>query len=409
MKCKVAPLSDIGLRKAKPRDKDYKLSDGKGLYLLITMAGGKYWRFDYSFDGKRKTLAFGTYPEISLVTARENQAAARALVAGGIDPSTDKKRKAVEKAIEAETFRSVALEWHTSNIAGKTKEYSDRVKNQLERFLFCSIGDKRLADVTTPLLYDLLTEIGKHSAYTAHRMKGITEAVYTYAITRGKAGSNPAVSLRGTLPKLSHKHFSAPTKPAELTPLLKAIDGYNNGYFAVKVALQLLPLFMVRPGVLQKMEWPEVDLDAAVWNIPAEKMKMKREHLVPLSKRAVELLKGIQIITGGGKYVFPSLKNPEKCISHNSFNEAFRYMGFSGEYVVAHGFRATARTMLHEILKFQPDVIEAQLAHKVPDRLGNAYNRAVHLEDRTRMMQIWSDYLDGLKAGCKVLPFKQVA
>lgn len=397
MKCKVKPLSDMELRKAKPTVKDYKLSDGKGLYLLVTAAGGKYWRFDYSFDGKRKTLALGTYPEISLAIVRDRHAAARENVANSIDPSEAKKQQAIKKAIDAETFRSVSMEWHESNKPRWTQEYTDRVKNQLERFLFCSIGNKRLAEISTPLLFDIFSEIGKHSPYTAHRMKGITEAVYAYAVTRGKAENNPAVSLRGTLPPLSHKHFSAPTKPEKLAPLLKAIDNYDNGYFAVKVALQLLPQLMTRPGELQKAEWAEIDLDAAVWIIPAHKMKRRREHLVPLSRQATSLLKGIHTITGAGKYVFPSLKTPERCISHNSFNEAFRYMGFSGEYVVAHGFRATARTILHEVLKFQPDVIEAQLAHKVPDRLGNAYNRTLHLEDRTRMLQAWSDYLDSIK------------
>ena len=397
MKRKVTPLTDVGLRKTKQLDKDQKLSDGKGLYLLVTSAGGKYWRFDYSFNEKRKTLAFGTYPEVSLASARDKRTAAREMVANGIDPSEDKKQQAIKKAIDAESFRSVSMEWHENNKGRWTQEYADRVKNQLERFLFCSIGDKRLAEITTPLLFNIFSEIGKHSPYTAHRMKGITEAVYAYAVTRGKAENNPAVSLRGTLPPLSHKHFSAPTKPDKLAPLLKAIDNYDNGYFAVKVALQLLPQLMTRPGELQKAEWTEIDLDAALWIIPAHKMKRRREHIVPLSRQALSLLKGIHTITGAGKYVFPSLKTPERGISHNSFNEAFRYMGFSGEYVVAHGFRATARTMLHEVLKFQPDVIEAQLAHKVPDRLGNAYNRTLHLEDRTKMLQTWSDYLDGLK------------
>jgi len=247
------------------------------------------------------------------------------------------------------------------------------------------------------MLYNLLAEIGKNSPYTSHRMKGIIEAVFAYAIIKGKATNNPAVSLKGTLPSVTTKHFSAPTKPAELAPLLKAIDGYNCGYFPIKVALQLLPQLMTRPGELRSAEWTEFDLDAAIWIIPAQRMKMRKEHIVPLPRQAVKLLAGLNVIIGSGKYVFPNVRTPDKPISNNSFNEAFRYMGFSGDYVVAHGFRATARTMLHEVLKFPPDIIEAQLAHKVPDRLGDTYNRALHLDDRRLMLQAWSDYLDSLK------------
>lgn len=394
MKRKITALTDVEVRKAKPRERDYKLSDGKGLYLLVTTAGGKYWRFDYSFQGKRKTLAFGTYPETTLTLARDRRKTARELLAAGIDPAVDKLEKAAQKLIDEATFQAVATEWMQD--CGKSEDQVSRVKRYSEKYLFPAIGGKPLVNIETPELYHLLKGVSLHSAYTARRIKSILEQVFIYAIINGKAKANPAVSLKGTLPTVNTKHFAAPTTAAELAPILRAIEAFNGSYI-LKQALRILPQLLIRPGNLCEMEWSEIDLDAATWIIPKEKMKMKESHITPLSRQVVAVLREISALTGSGQYVFPNHRTLGKPLSRNAFNEALHRMGFNNDAIVAHGFRATARTMLHEVLKFQPDVIEAQLAHKVPDRLGNAYNRAKHIEDRTAMMQAWSNYIDKLK------------
>lgn len=397
MKRKVTALTDVELRKAKPREKDYKLSDGKGLYLLVTTAGGKYWRCDYTFRGKRKTLAFGIYPETTLTLARDRRTAARELLALGVDPAVDKLEKAAQRRIDEATFQTVALDWIADGKTEWTEDQTARVKRYSEKYLFPAIGDKPLVNIETPELYQLLKGVSLHSAYTARRLKSILEQVFTYAIINGRAKSNPAVSLKGTLPTVNTKHFAAPTTAAELAPILRAIEAFNGSYI-LKQALRILPQLLIRPGNLREMEWSEIDLDAAIWIIPKEKMKMKESHITPLSRQVVAVLREISALTGSGRYVFPNHRTLGEPLSRNAFNEAFRRMGFTHDDIVAHGFRATARTMLHEVLKFQPDVIEAQLAHKVPDRLGSAYNRTKHLDDRTVMMQAWSDHLDRLKA-----------
>lgn len=405
MKRKVTALTDVEVRKAKAREKDYKLADGKGLYLLVSTSGGKYWRCDYSFQGKRKTLAFGTYPETTLTLARDRRAAARELLAAGIDPAVDKQEKAAKRLLNEATFQTVALEWLAN--CDKSKDHVDRMQRYAEKYLFPAIGGKPLVSIETPELYQLCKGVSLHSAYTAQRLKSILEQVFVYAIINGKAKTNPAVSLKGTLPTVNTKHFAAPTTAAELAPILKAIDAFTGSYI-LKQALYILPQLLIRPGNLREMEWSEIDLEAATWIIPAEKMKMGNPHITPLSRQVVAVLREISALTGSGRYVFPNHRTLGDPLSHNAFNEAFRRMGFTHNEIVAHGFRATARTMLHEVLKFQPDVIEAQLAHKVPDRLGNAYNRAKHLDDRIAMMQAWSDHLDQLKTE-KVVELRKAA
>lgn len=408
MKRPVAGLSDLVCKKTKTGEKAKKLSDGKGLYLLITPTGGRYWRFDYTFDGKRKTLALGTYPEIALLTVRERHMTARSMVANGTDPGTAKKLQAEQERIEAETFKDVTLQWYELKKATWSAAHATRQLKRLEQYIFPAIGNRQISTITTPQLLALLRAVSESSLEVAHKLKYSIDMIYRHAIITGRTDTNPAVSLKGILPPVKNNHFPAPITAKDAAPLLRAIDVYG-GSFIVKTALRLAPLLFVRPGNLQQMEWAELDLENALWSIPGPKMKMKQAFLVPLSRQVVQIIKDIQPLTGAGKYVFPSYRTHERCMSNNAVNVALRTMGFEKEFIVGHGFRAMARTMLHEVLKFQPDVIEAQLAHAVPDRLGNAYNRCTHIEDRTVMMQAWADYLDKVKAIGKVIDFKQAA
>jgi len=405
---RVLPLTDVQVRNAKPQTKEYKLADGGGLYLLVTPTGGKLWRFDYRHNDKRKTLAFKTYPEISLADARQRRDDARKLVANGVDPGEVKRaQKAIEQA-QAETFKTVTLEWYGQKKADWSDNHAERILRRLELDIFPAIGDKPIADIRTPELVNLLERVAVRTLETAHRLKIACDMVFRYAVIKGKSEQNPAASLRGVLPTVKPKHMAAPTEPKAVAELIRAIDAFS-GSFVTKCALQLAPMLFVRPGELRAAEWPEFDLDAAVWNIPGHKMKMKQPHLVPLPRQAVDILKELFNLTGGGKYVFPCHRSPLRCMSENTVNASLRRLGFDKEEITGHGFRAMARTMLHEILQFTPDGIEAQLAHAVPDRLGRAYNRTQHLAERKKMMQSWADYLDGLKSGARVIPFKRVS
>lgn len=405
---RVLPLTDIQVRNAKPQAKEYKLTDGGGLYLLVTPPGGKLWRFDYRLNGKRKTLSFKTYPEISLSDARQRREDARKLVANGVDPGDIKKaQKAIEQA-QAETFKTVTLEWHEQKKSDWSDNHAGRLLRRLELDIFPYIGDKPLAEIRTPELVTLLERVAIRTLETAHRLKIACDMVFRYAVIKGKCEHNPAASLRGVLPTVKPKHMAAPTEPKAVTELLRGIDGFS-GSFVTKCALQLAPVLFVRPGELRAAEWSEFDLESACWNIPSHKMKMKQPHIVPLPHQAVIILKELFNLTGSGKYVFPCHRSPLRCMSENTVNASLRRLGFDKDEITGHGFRAMARTMLHEILHFTPDAIEAQLAHAVPDRLGRAYNRTQHIAERKKMMQTWADYLDGLKSGAKVIPFKQAA
>lgn len=406
MPVKAKPLSDIEIKKAKPKEKDYKLSDGGGLYLLITTSGGKLWRFNYRFDGKHKTLSLKTYPERSLADARKDRDDARKLIANGVDPGALKKEQQAIEQEQAATFKSIALEWHTAFKNKWTENHAGRLLTRLEQDFFPFLGDTPIKEIKAPALLDLLRRVEIRSVEQAHKLRGTCNQIFSYAIASGRADFNPAAGLVGTIAPVKHKHMAAPVDPKAVTPLLRAIDGFS-GSFVVKCALQLAPMLFVRPGELRKAEWSEFNLDDSVWNIPAEKMKMRQPHLVPLPHQAVKIIRELKELTGNGKYLFPCRRSTVAPMSDNTINASLRRLGFDKDEITGHGFRAMARTMLHEILQFTPDAIEAQLAHAVPDRLGRAYNRTTHLAERTKMMQTWADYLDGLKAGCKVLPFKR--
>ncbi len=402
-------LTDTQVRNAKARDKDYKLSDGDGLYLLVTTKGHKYWRFKYRFDGKEKLLALGTYPERSLLNARHDRDVARKQVAAGIDPNSARKAAKAERAEHAaNTFKAVALEWHDKKKSDWSENHAGRLLHRLELDIFPFIGDKPITEIKTPEMVETLERVAKRTLETAHRLKIACNMVFRYAMVKGKCDSNPVDAMKGVLPTVKNKHMAAPTDPKAVTELLRAIDDFS-GSFIVKCAMKLAPILFVRPGELRHAEWSEIDLDAAQWNIPAHKMKMKQAHLVPLPRQAIDILKELKLLTGHSKYVFPCHRTPLRPMSENAVNAGLRRLGFGKDEITGHGFRAMARTMLHEILQFTPDAIEAQLAHAVPDRLGNAYNRTRHLAERKHMMQTWADYLDGLKSGARVIPLRRGA
>jgi integrase len=407
-------LTDIGIKNAKPKEKDYKLTDGDGLYLMVTTGGGKRWRFKYRFDGKEKLLALGTYPDISLSEARNRRHEARNLVANGVDPSVEKKAAKDAKAeLQANSFEVIAREWH-KHMQGKNEwsaEHATTIMNRLEKDVFPWAGSKPITEVTAKEIKSILDRVRSRGVIeTARRTLTIMGQVYRFAILTDKANYDISAGFRGYLPATSktRKHMASVTDPKELAPLLRAIDTYQGG-FAAQCALKLLPLLFVRPGELRHMEWAEIDFEAAEWNIPAAKMKMKQPHLVPLSSQSVGILTELKPLTGHSKYVFPSTRTNTRCMSDNTINAAFRRMGFDGDTITGHGFRATARTILDEVLQQRVDFIEHQLAHAVKDPNGRAYNRTAHLTERRKMMQLWADYLDGLKAGAKVIPLKRTS
>ena len=396
-------LSDVKCRNAKPKAKPFKLSDEYGLYLLINPNGSKWWRFRYTFSGKEKGLSFGVYPDTTLESARDKRTAARKLVAEGIDPSVERKEK---KADVVNTFRHVASEWLGKVSHTWVKDHADKTRRTLENDLYPFLGDKSVNKIVQA---DILAALHKMESrgVVAQRACRLCSQIFRFAVASGMATHDPSFALKDVLRKRQSTHFPALTTPKDMAVLLRAINGYP-GTLVVKSALRLLPMFFVRPGELRNMEWVEVDLTAAIWAIPAEKMKMKQAHVVPLSRQAIEILKSMYEVTGNGRYVFPSHRSADKPMSDNATFVALNSMGYAGT-MTAHGFRAVARTLLDEVLQFPYHLIEHQLSHAVRDPTGRSYNRTSHLPERQKMMQVWADYLDGLKAGAKVIPFKKAA
>jgi integrase len=402
-------LNDTRIRRTKPFDKAVKLFDGHGLYLLVTPQGGRYWRFRYRFDGKEKLLSMGTYPTIPLAIARQRREEARRQVAQGVDPGAVRKARKQAVAAEAETFEVIAREWHTRFTPTWTPGHAVTIQSRLERDLFPWIGKRPIAEIKAPELLAVLRRVESRGALeSAHRIRTIAGQVFRYAVATGRAERDPSGDLRGALPQPGEKHLAAITDPKEVASLLRAIDGYE-GHFVTKCALRLAPLVFVRPGELRHAEWSEVDLEEAVWTIPAYKMKGKQAHVVPLAAQAVAILGEVRQLTGGGRYVFPSGRSASRPMSENTIVAALRSMGYGKDVMTCHGFRAMARTILDEVLQAKPELIEHQLAHAVRDPLGRAYNRTAHLPERRAMMQRWADYLDGLRQGATVVPLRRRA
>lgn len=398
-------LTDVKVRNAKARAKPFKLTDERGMHLLVTPTGAKLWRLFYRFGGKQKTLALGAYPDVSLTRAREQRDEARRLLAAGVDPSA---RRKAEKLAQADTFRAVAEEFVLKFEPKWAPTYTDKVKARLA-WLYPVVGDKPISEIKAP---DLLSAIrpleAAGKAETARRTRSVAGQVIRYAIATGRAENDPTTALRGALAPVQGRHHAAVTEPKVFGALLRAIDGYE-GEPVTRAALRLLPLVFVRPGELRHAQWREIDLAAATWAIPAAKMKMKHDHIVPLSTQAVAILRELHPLTGRRAYVFPSLRSRDRPMSENTVNAALRRLGYDKDTATGHGFRASARTMLDEVLGVRVDLIEHQLAHAVKDPLGRAYNRTAHLPERVQMMQRWADYCDGLKASADVVPIRRAA
>ncbi len=397
------PLTDTAIRNAKPQDKPIKTRDGGGLYLLINPNGSRWWRLDYRFGGKRKTLSMGIYPDVPLAKARERRDEARRLLADGIDPGENRKvQKAAKTERAANSFESVAREWFAKFKPGWADTHSSKIINRLENDVFPWLGARPIAEITAPELLVCLRRIeGRGALDTAHRAQQNCGQVFRYAVQTGRAVRDPSSDLRSVLPPARREHYASITDPAAVGELLRAIDGFR-GTFVVQCALKLAPLFFVRPGELRRAKWEEFDLDKAEWRYFVT--KTKTDHLVPLASQAVSLLRELHALTGHGEHVFPG-RDPLKSMSDAAINAALRRMGYDTKTeITGHGFRAMARTILHEELNQKPEVIEHQLAHAVADNLGTAYNRTKFLKERRAMMQQWADYLDKLKAGADVIP-----
>jgi integrase len=390
-------LTEARIRSAKPRPTPYKLSDGRGLYLLISPAGRRLWRVRYRYAGRENMLGVGAYPEVSLRAARERAEDARRQVGAGADPAAAKR---AARDARADTFRALALEWlGKQRLASATLEKARWTFNDL---LFPYIGDRPVRQLTAPDILGVLRRIevrGKHE--TAHRTRQRVSQVMRYGIATGRAESDPTRDLRGALTPVVSRSHPAVTEPSRVGALLRAIDAYAGDASTV-AALKLAALVFVRPGELRGAEWAEFDLEAAEWRIPAERMKMGAAHIVPLSEQALTILRELQLLTGRGRYLFPSLRTRERPISENTLGAALRRLGYSKDEMTAHGFRAMASTLLNE-QGFPPDVIELQLAHTQRNKVRAAYNRAQRLAERRQMMQAWARYLGTLKAGGNVV------
>ncbi|MYM75490.1 integrase arm-type DNA-binding domain-containing protein [Duganella sp. FT134W] len=402
------PLTDLFIRKLKHSGKPSgdKHSDGRALYLLVKESN-KYWRMNYRFNGKHNTLAFGTYPEVSLAEARELCADARKQLRAGIDPKR-RKSKADEAVHESDqsTFEALAREWLAKMAASRSAATQDKVQAWLEHDLFPFIGALPVAKIKPRDILGVIQRVEARGAVdSAHRIKQVCGQILRYGVALGWTERDVTPDLKGALMAVPRTNFAAITEPKDLAVLLRSIYAYN-GHIVAVTALKLTPLLFVRPGELRAAEWCEFDLDAAAWRIPAAKMKMKTEHMVPLCTQAVALLRELHRVTGHGKFVFPSLRTEDACMSENTINAALRGMGYPKEVMTAHGFRATARTILDEVLNERVDLIEHQLAHRVIDPNGRAYNRTAHLPARAAMMQRWADYLDKLRAGAEVIPIR---
>ncbi len=403
-------LTDTFVRSIKPSGKvtGDKYTDGDGMYLLVKQVGndtGKYWRMDYRIDGKRKTMALGVYPEVSLLKARKRRDSARELVADGIDPMEAKRQdKQAKLDAAAHTFEAVAEAWLAKTATKRAASTQTKNKNWLQRNVYPSIGPTPIASITARQVLGALQKIEDRGAIeSAHKIKQLCGQIFRFAVANGLVEHDVTANLRGALSSIPKGHYAAITEPQKVGMLLRAIYGYGGHPFAA-AALRLAPLVFVRPGELRAAEWSEISLDAAEWRIPAAKMKMKADHLVPLSDQAVAILRKMEVLTGHERFVFPSIRSGTRCMSENTVNAALRGLGYSKDEMTAHGFRAMARTIMDEVLGERVDLIEHQLAHAVRDANGTAYNRTAHLPARRMMMQRWADYLDTLRTGGDIRP-----
>ena len=403
------PLTNTAVSNAKAREKQYRITDGQGMYLLVKPSGGRYWRLDYILYGKRKTFAIGKYPEKSLAQARADRDKAKALVADGIDPVRHRQAtKGLRKEAAANSFEAISSEWLALQYQTWTEGHARTVTSRLERDIIPWLGSRPIKEITAPEVLTVLRRIESRGAgETAHRCKTIVSQVFRYGIATGVAERDPAADLRGALAPTRSRKMAAITDPVKVGELMRAICGYQ-GDLVTRCALRLSALTFVRPGELRHAEWSEINWIKKEWLIPAEKMKMRRDHTVPLSDQALEVLREIRPLTSQGKYVFPSLRSNIRPMSNNTVLGALRRMGFTKEEMTPHGFRSMASTLLHEN-GWGHEVIELQLAHSRRDKVAAAYDRSRRLPERKKMMQAWADYLDALKVKADVSTFTREA
>jgi len=404
------PLTDAAIRNARPREKTHILYDEKGLHLEISPNGGKWFRLKYRYNKKLRRISLGTYPEVTLAEARASRDEARKLIAKGIDPSAHRKaQKAAALTSAANSFEVVANEWLAVRSPSKAASFLTKKRSALERDVFPFIGNRPISEIKAPELLKVLRRIeGREALETAHRTRTLFGQIFRYAISAGLCDSDPSRDLRGALQSVKESkenHFAAVTTPEKLAPILRAFDLYK-GTLTVCCALRLMPLVVVRPYELRSMEWKDVDLDATEWRYLVT--KTNTEHVVPLSTQAVAILNEVKPLTGRGRFVFPSARGGDRPMSDNALLVAMRTLGIPKDVTTGHGFRASFRTMGDEILGFRVDLLEHQLAHRVKDALGAAYNRTKFLSERKTLMQRCSDYLDGLKTP-KVIEFPSQA
>jgi len=399
------PLTDTAIRNLKPSDKPQSVADERGLSILVQPNGGKWWRLRYRFGGVAKMLSLGVYPDVGLKEARERREAARKMLADGIDPGANRKAAKAAKSVRAaNSFEVICREWLEQKRGTIAPAQHTKALARLEKDVFPWLGSKAIAEITAPDVLAVLRRIDDRGArYTAHKAKSEISQCFRFAIATGRAERDPCPDLRGAIPPAQGENFPAITNPKEVAELLRAIDGFK-GTFVVRCALLLAPLLFVRPGELRKAEWQGFDLEKAEWRYFVT--KTKTEHLVPLAPQVVAILRELHPLSGHGQYVFPG-RDPQKPMSEAAVNAALRRMGYDTKTeITGHGFRAMARTILHEELHVKPEVIEHQLAHKVPDANGTAYNRTKFLKERKAMMQLWADYLEKAKAGADVIPLR---
>lgn len=397
-----------------------RMKDGGGLYVLVKSDGAKWWRLDYTISGKRKTISLGVYPATTLKAARIKAVKARELIEDGTDPSDLRKaaKQVQVQALEAEsradaglpvvgTFEYIALEWAAVPTDKRSNEQTDRIMRWMVKDVFPWLGRRPINEIKSPEVNAVIQRIVDRGALDiARRVLFNCGRVFKYAKSKGYSSDDPTACLGEFLPASKEKNHAAITDPRAVGELLRAIDGYT-GEFVTKCAMRLAPLLFVRPGELRMAEWSEINLDDALWSIPAAKMKMRVSHLVPLSAQALEILRELQPLTGSGKYVFTGARSDSRPMSENTVNAALRRLDYTNDQMTGHGFRAMARTIIDEVLGVRPDYIEHQLAHAVRDANGRAYNRTSHLPARREMMQLWAAYLDKLKAGADVIPFNK--
>lgn len=389
------PLTDAGIKSLKAKARDYKVSDGKGLSLLVRSNGTKCWRFSYRFNSKPKSLSMGIYPDTSLKLAREKRDKARQLAAQGVDPSAARKaQKDILKGIAKNSLNTITADFMTMKKAEWDPAYYSKVEARLKEHILPSLGSIPISDINVIAIFPCLKKVADRGTIeSAHRIKETLSQIFRFAIASGLTDKNPIPDLAGALPHSAEKHMAAIIDPEQVGDLLRRIEAYQ-GTFPVLCALKLAPLVFVRPGELRQAEWDDINLETAEWRFKAS--KTHQDHIVPLSHQAVAILKSLHPYTGHGRYVFPNNKSDALPMSSNTILSALRTMGFKKEEMSGHGFRAMARTMIAERLRYPDVVIELQLAHQIRDIHGHAYNRASFLEDRQRMMQDWADYLDSL-------------